>query len=445
MADDNGQVEERIRTYVADRGPAQDQGGRLDTDKMAVAVGVDNAHHLRIILERLERDGVLTREMQGPRTHGITFAPGGGPSARSEADPPSPATVMNGGSTDVGHTEIPAAAAEAASAPAVVAPAPEPTARPLRQEQGQGQGQGQRGPTPQSGDTPVPGDNGAVAPPQQAGKSMSLREAIAQQAKLPEPAAEAPPSSSDVLPSDVLPAAGPIAEPGQLRRWSRALTRQGAATSTPDDTAVPPTTARATASPGPDSPGTIAESPTYVDDDSGDSERFRRGVLMPEMNAPPSNKVLIIVGVTMAVLVLIAVITVLANRKIPRPVPLLDTNASSVDACQVVTTQMATAAFGDNAGPPNLVLGECVYDDGTHELIVEVDRIDAQHQFAAAETSSAQRFPGIGDAAFYVGGSLWVLKGPSLVQITLGPVPATAPPPQLLALATTAAGRLLKP
>ncbi len=163
---------------------------------------------------------------------------------------------------------------------------------------------------------------------------------------------------------------------------------------------------------------------------------------MPEMTAPPSNRVLAIVGVTMAVLVLIAVGSVLAFHKTPSAVPLLDTNASSIDACQVVTTRMATAALGDNAGPPNLVLGECVYDDGTHELIVEVDRIDAKKLFNASRIAAAQRLPGIGDGAYYLSGSLWALKGSALVQLTIGPAPAPTPSPQLLALANAAALRL---
>ncbi len=162
---------------------------------------------------------------------------------------------------------------------------------------------------------------------------------------------------------------------------------------------------------------------------------------VPEMKAPPSRSVLAIVGAALAVLVLIAVVSVVLTRP-SHHVPALGTAESSQDACQVVTADQATAAFGHNAGPPHLVLGTCVYDDGTHEFIIEIARQNARALFDSSRTSAAQNVPGIGDAAYYADGRLWVLKQASLMQLILGPVPAPAPAPQLLALAHSAVAHL---
>jgi hypothetical protein len=168
----------------------------------------------------------------------------------------------------------------------------------------------------------------------------------------------------------------------------------------------------------------------------------KRNVPVPNVKAGPSAKVLAIVGGALAVIVLVAVITVVRSQHSTPVVPVLGTTGSSIDACQVVTAAQATAAFGDDAGLPHTVLGECVYADATRELIVEVDRQDAVSSFAANRTSSAQTVAVAGAQAYYSDGKLWVLKGSSLLQLTLGPVPAGSADPVVVKVAQSAVGHL---
>ncbi|MDQ1366592.1 MAG: hypothetical protein QOE57_2634 [Acidimicrobiaceae bacterium] len=262
------------------------------------------------------------------------------------------------------------------------------------------------------------------APPPDAGRAISLREALAR--------------GGDILPA-------PAGAPG----------RNGTTTSLRDAPPAPEATAAGAVSQGrnlgrgddlpekdrPKKERSKKERPT-----KGGRSRLRprlSGLSMPvpEMSAPPSRNVLTIVGAALGVLVLIAVISVVLIRP-AKHVPALGTSESSVDACQVVTPDQATAAFGHNAGPAHLVLGTCVYDDGTHEFIVEIARSNAKSVFNASRTPAAQNVPGIGDAAYYADGRLWVLKQSALMQLILGPVPASAPAPELLALAHSAVGHL---
>ncbi|MDQ6614630.1 MAG: hypothetical protein M3083_07765 [Actinomycetota bacterium] len=149
------------------------------------------------------------------------------------------------------------------------------------------------------------------------------------------------------------------------------------------------------------------------------------------------------VGVVVAGLVLVAIITVVVIFGTTRHVAVPGGVSVSSDACNVVTPDEATAAFGHPAGPPHYVLGACVYDDGLNdELIVEVVRKGARETFTAGRSSTATDVPGVGDSAYYVDGRLRVLKGTSLMQLVLGPTPSDTPSPKLLALANAAVGRL---
>jgi hypothetical protein len=166
-------------------------------------------------------------------------------------------------------------------------------------------------------------------------------------------------------------------------------------------------------------------------------------VPVPEVKTPPSNTIIMAVGVALVGLVLVAVITTVFARGSGRQ--LVSEGSSSNDSCNVVTSAQAAVAFGDDAGPPNYVLNTCVYDDGTHELIIEVYRQDAQNLFNEARTGSAVTVPNVGDAAYYVNGELRVLQGSAMLEITLGPVPAATPAPGLLAAARLAVVRLALP
>jgi hypothetical protein len=158
----------------------------------------------------------------------------------------------------------------------------------------------------------------------------------------------------------------------------------------------------------------------------------------PAVKAAPTNTIVTAVGVAMTGLVLIAVILVVVARGSIHHVPVSETTPLSSDACAVVTPELATTAFGQPAGDAHFVLGECVYDNGTQELIAEVFRQNARALFDAGSSSTVQDVPGLGDGAYYGDGRLRVLKGSDLLELAIGPIPAAAPTPKLLALARSA-------
>lgn len=112
------------------------------------------------------------------------------------------------------------------------------------------------------------------------------------------------------------------------------------------------------------------------------------------------------------------------------------------EACDLVTPADASAAFGADAGTAHTVWGTCVFDNGSHELIVAYAQHDGVSQFAAGQGSDSQAVQGLGDRAYYRNGRLAVLKGASAVLITLVP---SAPPgvsPAVLTLAKSAVDRM---
>jgi hypothetical protein len=163
-----------------------------------------------------------------------------------------------------------------------------------------------------------------------------------------------------------------------------------------------------------------------------------------DVRAEPTKMILGAFGLTVVGLIIITVITVFVAKGSSQKVITPGVTSSSTDACNVVTADMATKAFaGTDAGPPNFVLGDCVYGDGiVHELIVQVFRQDAKSLFDTGRTSSAQSVPDLGDDAYYVDGGLRILKGSSLLEITLGPTPTASPTPALLTLAAAGVARL---
>lgn len=165
------------------------------------------------------------------------------------------------------------------------------------------------------------------------------------------------------------------------------------------------------------------------------------GLSDASVKAPPSSIVVTAVVVAAAGLVLTAVILVVVARS-GRHVSVQEIVPLSSDACNVVTADMATTVFNGPAGPPHFVLGECVYDNGTDELIVEVFRQNARSLYDTGHSALATDVPDLGDGAYFIDGRLRVLKGTSLLSIALGPTPPATLPPKLLALANTAVGRL---
>lgn len=121
--------------------------------------------------------------------------------------------------------------------------------------------------------------------------------------------------------------------------------------------------------------------------------------------------------------------------------------AHAVDSCGLVTPAEASAAFGGNAGDAHLVLASCLYDDGTHKLIVSLTRDHARSQFDSAKGTGspamvAQTVAGLGDDAYFKDGRLGVIKGSNMMLITLAPSSGPTASPALLTVARAAATRL---
>ncbi|MDQ1358819.1 MAG: hypothetical protein QOG44_3192 [Acidimicrobiaceae bacterium] len=492
MADNHTESEGRVRSYLANHGGSvEDAGGRGLTDEMARAIGVDKPAALSAILGRMESDGVITRDMRGLRTYRISLATSDEPAL--VAAEPGPGLADNGGSSRTGRhagrsvglrdarpeelvpTDLPdapragamslrealsrrPAAPEVAAAAAVAAPAavePDPAAEPTEQSPAKAvslRDAIKRKAAAGSDPAPVPAPAAVSAAPAQraaparrdfpsaepatsqrpAARSMSLRDALAAESDTDAPAwAREPTSQFSAAPT----AAGP-----DYRTTTSTRLREPAAPPWVDDD--PGTKTKKRKAGKADRPKRADKSAQKAAQKAERRRRLQDQLSISVPKAPPSATIVTAVGVAVAGLVLVAVISVVVSRGSTHHVPTNDTVSSSTDACAVVDTALASAAFGQPAGPPNFVLDSCVYDDGTHELIVVVYRSNARALFDAGRSSQALDVPGIGDGAYYVDGRLRVLKGNSLLLVTLGPIPASTPNPKLVALAGTAAGRL---
>jgi hypothetical protein len=499
MADNDVAIEGRIRSYLAESGGSvQDPGGRGLTDEMARAIGLDKPATLIAVLGQMEHEGVITREMRGLRTFRIalteagsaqsgaadaeppTSANGSDPTAqlplpakamslrealsRKAAVPPEPVPVAEsagpdepvagGLAPDAGSVaaDPPAAAGSAADPPA--AGAPSPAADRTRA----------RGPVTSSraavaaGVAPEATTDGADAAPPT--KAVSLRDAISRLTNAsPQPAAadqaDAPPpppqasggravSLRDRLAARADANADPLADQ-ERPRPSRSRFDSPRPTSAPGTS--PPPVVR-TIPPAAEKPGKRSAGPKAPTAEKAAKVRSGRRRprlqlnLTPDVKAPPSKSMVTAIAVAVAGLVLIAVILVVIARGSTHHVPLSLTTPLSADGCAVVTPELASAAFGGPAGVPHFVLGDCVYDDGTHELIAAVYRQNAKALFDAGHSGNIQEIPGLGDGAYYNGTRLRVLKGSTLLEVALGPVPAAGPTPKLLELARAAVVKL---
>jgi len=164
-----------------------------------------------------------------------------------------------------------------------------------------------------------------------------------------------------------------------------------------------------------------------------------------EMPAVANKAVLAAVGATIAVLAITGAVATqsVGATTAHSPSPAVATTVHAApDACGLVTRQEVTAAFGGDSGAPHFVLNTCVYDNGTHELIVALARNDAKAQYDAGRTSSAQPVAGIGDSAYTWNGRLAVLKGSSVMLLTLVPSAPSGASPAALTLARAAVTRL---
>jgi len=448
MPETNGGTELRIRGYLANHGGSvEDGGGRGLTDDMARELGVDKPASLSAVLLEMERDGVITREMRGLRTYKIALVNGDNPGVapashrvslrESHASESAAGVAPSAGDARSGDTVVSLREALARKAAADPPPEPEAEVEPatgepatavvsLRDALARPAGKAVTRPVPARVAPPVPADDEWRRPPAPAavpatsgGRALSLRDAIAAGVDTAPPPASWPEEDS---PPDWQTSSG-----GQFTSLRDTARLAPLPDSDRDDDAG----ARGRGPGKSKGPGRPARTRPLL------------SVPVPDVKAPPSNSIITAVGVALAGLVLVAVITTVFLRGTTHQV--VSEGSSSVDSCNVVTPALATEAFGDDAGSPNYVLGTCVYDDGTHELIVEVYRQDAQGLFNAANSASAQAVPNLGNSAFYDNGELRVLQGSSMLEITLGPVPAATPAPSLLAAARLAIVRLTLP
>jgi hypothetical protein len=128
-------------------------------------------------------------------------------------------------------------------------------------------------------------------------------------------------------------------------------------------------------------------------------------------------------------------------------------------ACSVVTEQEASTALGADPGPGQETppgaggAGGCVYGAGSSVVRVTVDASGVGKAIYDGDRSSypsasATDVPGVGDGAFEITTSasqvtVYFYKGGTFVSITLDTAATTGPPKdQVIALATTAAGRV---
>jgi len=164
-----------------------------------------------------------------------------------------------------------------------------------------------------------------------------------------------------------------------------------------------------------------------------------------DMPAVANKAVLAGIAAAIAILALTGAVEtqrVGATTARPAAVAVASTIKAAPDACGLVTNQEVTAAFGGVAGPPHFVLNTCVYDNGSHELIVALARTDARAQYIAGRASSAQPVAGIGDSAYTWNGRLAVLKGSSVMLLTLVPGASSGVSPAAMTLARAAVTRL---
>ena len=428
MADNNSAHENSIRSYLAEHGGSvADAGGRGLTDEMARALGVDRPAELSAVLGQMEDNGVITREMRGLRTFRIALVEGAGAAPAAAAS----------GAAAAGGSRAPRGAVATEAAPAAGA---------VRL----------RDALAKKASVATPAVAAEAAPEPVAGRAVSLRDAISQRTTA---TVVAPPDPPPLRPTagratdEWAPPPPADASPGRAVSLRDAI--GGADSSAPSwdwesPLDSPPGGYRASlgdtarVSPFPE--------PASRDDDDRSGRgrsrtkagrgRPRLSVPVPAVNTAPTTPVITAVGIAVAGLLLVTLITVLVTRGTTSHLPAVGTPDSSADACRVVTTVEAAVAFGRPAGDAHFVLGSCVYDDGTNELIVDVARQNGRALFDSSRSSVAQDIPGIGDAAYYSDGRLRVLKGSTLMLLTLSPYSVDKPSPKLVALAAVAAARL---
>lgn len=383
MSEDSATYAENIRSYLAQKGGGiQDAEGRGLGEEIARAIGIDKVTMVGPILDQMEHDGLITREKRGFRTYRIDLVPSATPADNGAPAAPSPGETTS--PTDA--PDMPPPPTGAGDAPDI---APPPT---------------------------VAGDAPDMPPPPPAAPTtaISLRQALAAAGAAPETA----------------PETGTVEPPRYAGVGARRTSRFAQPPPVPQSPAMAPPVDDAGATK--DILPAVGTAPA----------RPRLRVAIPEVKRVPSTTIILAVGGAMAALILVAVLSVVLSRGNVHHAPAAGSLASSTDACQVVPPSAASSAFGDTAGVPHLVLGSCVYDDGTHELIVGIARNNARAQFASSRPPEAMDVPGVGDTAYYTNGRLWILKGPNLLLLTLTPFSPTAPSPQLLALAVSSVARL---
>jgi hypothetical protein len=174
---------------------------------------------------------------------------------------------------------------------------------------------------------------------------------------------------------------------------------------------------------------TPAKPAKVTEEEAGDRQRRSRLTVVPTVRREPSRTLILgIVAAFLGIVVIAGGYYAVAHNSSS---PVANQPQPAADACNIVTPAMASTLFGDDAGRPAFVLGECVYQDTSaiHELLVE-DYHDHEPQvYASTHTAAAQDIPNLGTAAYFVGGSLWVVDGTNIMELTLADPTSTGAPP----------------
>ena len=439
MADSDSLTQEKIVAFLATRaGSIEDPTGRGLTTEVAEAIGHQKPAAINVLLGQMEEDGVITRDVRGLRTYRIALTddrPAEVPatplrvrptraavtnrSLRDSITDPSPPPASNGTGSTVDWRSL----------------ADEPPMGNYAEPRTNGTRNGAL--DPDADLPPAVNHSDAWRHLDSAGPAVARTRGPARHT---EPAAVDAPAAAgrtdswrDTDPADswrnigsAVPAGAATGSSGRMAGGDSITDRFSALASAPP-----------VAEQRDDRPSARVSSPER----STPARRHWWDIQIPHLRTAPSNTILAIVGVTMAILVITTVIAVFTSSG-GGPTTVADNANSTIDSCTLVTGPEVSVAFKSDAKDPHQVLGACVFDNGSHQLIVDAADNRAQTRFDAAKGDSALDIPGLGDSAYYSNGRLGVLKGSRMVLITLVPFSPTAPNPALITLAKSVVGRL---
>jgi hypothetical protein len=442
MADSDSLTQEKIVAFLATRaGSIEDPTGRGLTAELAEAIGHQRPAALNVLLGQMEDDGVIIRDVRGLRTYRIALT--------DDRPAEVPATLLRVRPTRVGATNrslrdsitdpsTPPGSNGTGSTVDWRSLADEPPARDHAAPRTNGTRNRRLDPDlPQTVDRSDAWrhlDSAGPAVARTRGPARNTEPAAAEPAAADAPAAGGRTDSwRDIDPADSWRNIGSAVPAGAATGDSRRIAGS--------DSITDRFSALASAPPAAEESDDRSSARVSSPQRSTPTRRHWWDIQIPHLRTAPSNTILAIVGVTMAILVITTVIAVFTSSG-GGPTTVADNANSTIDSCTLVTSPEVSVAFKSAAQDPHQVLGACVFDNGSHQLIVDAADNRAKTRFDAAKGDSALDVPGLGDSAYYTNGRLGVLKGSRMVLITLVPFSPTAPNPALITLAKSVVARL---